>query len=973
MHQNDPSLDHSTGLNFWKNKETKLRGKPRTGNVHTPVSQSRARVGVLAAVIGLAAALNCLESDVIGGARFFLGTFVIIPFVLSSEPVWAILAAMLAMAPTIVTLGQPFAFLLSGLEATWLVLGLRYSRRHAIVVDGAFWLLAGLLLMLWWNTEVGYIPRDLAGVMFATRAVTGIAAVATGSFVLHHTALGGRLRGGDTKASTVREVIFNSVFILSLVPLTFVVLGVSMVSRREVESEANERAFYAAHDAVREIDLFFEMHQSALVSVARECEQSSDRTASLLEETKRTYPRFLTMLVADATGHITQIAPGDQLTRLRGTSVADRDYFRAARDSRRPFVSGVFRGRGFGHDTLVAMSIPMFSRSGNFLGIVEASVRVDWLAEVAGGSNLPQNIQLVLADSAGRVIFADKDTGLHSLQRVQDTTLAPMLKSGAGMAQFTSDRIEPDGTARRVSNRAERCRTVGILVIAQWPILNALDSMKTAYAMLAAILLGIVGTAALVARMAHRRLSAPLERFARHTTRQFEAGAAALIPPAAGAIPQEVAKVFETFNRLAERLNETMAQLHRDNAELDRRVAERTHEAEKSREEAEAANQAKSDFLAMTSHEIRTPLNAMRGLAEVVAANPADPQAPERLRTIHDSGARLLGVVNDLLDLSRAEAGKLELRPAPVELGALCAELRTLFSLRAAQQGLRFEFAVAPPLPCWLETDGPRLQQVLINLIGNAFKFTPTGGITVRIELINQRDTEVELRFAVVDTGPGISPEEQKRLFQPYVQLAGAASNRHHGTGLGLSISRRLVALFGGELTLRSEPGKGAEFFFTIVAFCTAPPSSVIPEESELSALADLRVLAADDNAINREVLRGLLGQQFSHLELVDSGRDAIRALQEKYFDIAIIDLEMPEMDGFQVACTVRSWHGMEASRTCRLIAFSAHHRAEIWERCDAAGFDDFVEKPVERCELHRALTDCSTLGCFDCNSTANS
>jgi signal transduction histidine kinase/ActR/RegA family two-component response regulator len=918
---------------------------------------SPAGASILAAAIALAAGLNGLDLEVIDGARIFLGAFVIMPFVLSRPPLWAVLTAMLSMLPSVFALHHPFALFLAGTEAAWLVVGVRYFRRNAILVDGVFWLVAGVPLGRWWHVGVGDLPHDLAWVVLATHAATGMAAVAVGYFVLRYTTLGARLTGARAEKSTVREVIFNYVFVLSLVPLTFVALGFSLLSRQAAESEARERAFYATRDAVRQIDLFFELHQSALVGLARVLEQSGAGAPVLLEETKRAHPRFLTMLVTDALGQIVQVAPADQLARLQGSSVADREYFRTARDSRRPFVSGVFRGRGFGRDILVAMSVPMFDRAGGFMGIVEASVRVDSLARLASATSAQEQIQLVLADSAGRVIYADEQTGLSSLQRVQDTPLAPALKSGGGLTPFAFDRIDPDGTRSRVSNRAERCRTVGIMVIAQWPVLNALEGMKTAYALMFAMLIGIIGSAAFVARAAHRRLSAPLEKFSRHTTYQLQSETVAPVPILPAESPHEVNEVYATFNRLAIRLNETHAELRRHNAELDHRVAERTRDAEAARRQAEAANRSKTDFLAMTSHEIRTPLNAISGLAEVVAANPSDPRAAARARTIRDASTRLLGVVNDLLDLSRAEAGKLELRPAPVELGALCADLRALFSLRAEQQGLRLEFAVAPALPLWLETDGPRLQQVLINLIGNALKFTARGGVTLRIDRIPRPGPEIELRFAVIDSGPGIPAEAQARLFQPYVQLAPAPAQAQPGSGLGLAISRRLVALFGGELALRSAPGEGAEFFFSLVTRGAVPPAPAPAVAAAPAPAARLRVLAVDDNAANREVLRGLLESRFGRVEILGSGRDAIQALQQENFDVALIDLEMPDLDGLEVARTVRSWRGTEASRGCRLVAFSAHGRAEIWTRCEAAGFDDFVEKPIDRRELHRALT----------------
>jgi signal transduction histidine kinase/ActR/RegA family two-component response regulator len=890
--------------------------------------------------------------------RVFFGVFAIMPFVLAGGPIGAVGAAMLAMVPSIFTTGQPFAVILAGGEAAWLVLGVRYLRLNAILVGVAFWVLAGAPLVKWMYAGIAGMPPDLVWVVLASRAGTGIAAIAIGYFVLRYTGIGGKLRGVRPDDVTVREVIFSHVFALCFFALASVAVGFTYFSRRVAESDARERAFFATRDAVRQTDLFFELHQSALVGLARILERSEADAALLLEETRRAYPRFMTMLATDAAGRIVNTAPGEQLAALRGQSVADRDYFRVARDSRRPFVSGVFRGRGFGHDILVAMSVPMFARDGSFRGIVEASVQVEQLATLSATMGQQQNIQLVLADMTGRVICADEPTGLRSLQPLHTTPLAPVLHSGQTLFHFTSDRIEPDGTKRRVNNQVARCRTVGIMVIAQWAVLDVLADMKTTYALMGAILLGIAGSAVLVSRAAHRKLSRPLEEFSRHTSQQAATDEVSRIAPNHPGSPREVTDVFTKFNALAGRLNDTYAELRRHNAELDRRVAERTREAEAARLEAEAANRSKTEFLAMTSHEIRTPLNAIVGLAEVGAVNQPDSPEAARMRTIAGAGRRLLGVVNDLLDLSRVEAGKLELHVAPVELGALVEDLRALLSQRAAQSKLRLDFEIGPALPLWVEADGPRLQQVLINLIGNALKFTSKGGVTVRIDPLARDEKGVGLRFAVIDTGPGISAAEQARLFQPYVQVGDAAAGAQQGTGLGLSISRRLVALCGGELKVRSAPGQGSEFHFSItVPGIAPPPPAAAAADRGAAATLKLHVLAVDDNETNREVLRGLLESSFALLEVVATGGEAVARLRAERFDAALIDLEMPDMDGVEVACTIRGWQGAEASRGCRLIAFSAHGRAQMWERCAAAGFDEFAEKPINRRELLRAIS----------------
>ncbi len=339
-----------------------------------------------------------------------------------------------------------------------------------------------------------------------------------------------------------------------------------------------------------------------------------------------------------------------------------------------------------------------------------------------------------------------------------------------------------------------------------------------------------------------------------------------------------------------------------------------------------------------------------------MARKSADPVSGDRLRTIHRSGVRLLGVVNDLLDLSQVEAGKLELRTAPVELGALGGEVLSLFAQQAQERGLKLACVLEPSGQAWVETDGARLQQVLINLVGNALKFTIVGSIELRFALTAADATKVTVRIAVRDTGPGIPHAQQARLFQPYVQLEGGRTSDVRGTGLGLSISRRLVELLGGDLTLASSPGVGSEFAFTLVLPMAQPPAPSPGTLAPFSDVASLRILAADDNAANREVLGSILEDRCERFVAVEGAREALAELEREAYDLAIIDLEMPDMDGYDLVREVRGWRSDERSRGCRIVAFSAHASAQVWPRCEAAGFDAYIEKPVSRPELYRLL-----------------
>lgn len=368
----------------------------------------------------------------------------------------------------------------------------------------------------------------------------------------------------------------------------------------------------------------------------------------------------------------------------------------------------------------------------------------------------------------------------------------------------------------------------------------------------------------------------------------------------------------------------------------------------------EAANDSKTAFLAMTSHEIRTPLNAIIGLSECLIGQARDGQSRNHLITIRSAGELLLHVVSDLLDLSRVEAGRLDLRPGPVDLHGLAREVSTLFALQASRQQLALSMEVAIPEDLRVAVDGDRLRQVLVNLVGNALKFTRQGSVRLRIEPLDTMTDHIRIRFAVIDTGPGIPPEARSRLFEPYFRILQPGKPGPEGTGLGLNISRRIVGLLGGSLDLRSCVGVGSEFFFDLTLPLLPSPPKPAPPGNASAPSARLHVLAADDNPANQEVLHALLEGQCARLVIVGTAADALRELRAGPFEVALIDLEMPDGDGFTVVREFLANPG--ASAGGRLIAVSSHSPDTMRDRCLAAGFFDYVGKPLRRKLLCEAL-----------------
>jgi signal transduction histidine kinase len=782
--------------------------------------------GLLAALLGFG--LNYAQLPVFGGTVLVFGSLMGVLCAVAFGPYVGGTVTALAMLQTWIAWEHPYAVIVFSIES-WAIGWLVHVRGYSLLRSaGFFWACLGTPLSALFVLLLLQPPVPVSYAILLKYPANGMLVIAFAQLILHSNWFWrfiGEPLPQTLQQESMRTHLLRRLVVVSVWPALVFGLAVGVMFNYQGRQTVQRELATSAHEVAGTVSAYLFRHEQILESVASALERSENSPAELsrlLDDLRRRTPGFLTMLVADEAGWV--IANSPRLAPGVLPSVADREYFRRPRPAGPAFVSPVFRGRGFGQEMIVAVSVAFRDAQGR-RQVLEGSLDLQLMNdEIVRAPNLSWR-EVMVFDAERQTVFASHEHGARSY-----TTSFAALPWAVGGAVVNDDTTALDEDRRlRKFGVWQDVPGYGWHVYVREDAWRSVGAIARFYLAGAGALGGILLVGWLISRQTAQQLSRPFVRLLGYTNALVRSDSAPPFAPEQD-VPAEWRRLAEDLTLAASTLAEanerlklavgerdrTAGELRALTNELEHRVAERTAELDRARAAAERASQAKSEFLATVSHELRTPLNVALGQIFLLLNHPqqklAEPHA-ERVRKIKASADHLLALINDILDLAKLEAGRTVLEPQLISPQRLCEECGDFFREEFAHARLAFRLEVHTG-DLVLRADPRRLRQIILNLLSNAVKFTPEGGtigLHVQVDEVAGR-----IAFSVWDTGIGIALEQQERLFRPFEQVDQSLSRKFSGTGLGLSIVKRLTDLHGGTVTLSSAPGEGSRFTITL-------------------------------------------------------------------------------------------------------------------------------------------------------------